>query len=120
MAGQRAEIAPRSVVRLPLTELWTADGAVTGSRNRSLSVGDIKILLRAGPVRFVVADLGFKLQWIAAADSRRFWKEDVQPHLAPPDSRIELNDFPDAYCYFASEWSRDIGGPSLVLCEKYH
>ena len=45
----------RIVVRLPLDELWDERGMLPARRGRWLGADDIRALLRAGPVAFVVA-----------------------------------------------------------------
>ena len=89
--------------QLPLTELWRDDGFNTISRDRWLTVDDITCLLRVGRVQFVVADVGASPRWIPLRDCYDFWKREAQPHLAAPESCPSLDDFPDDYCYFASE-----------------
>jgi hypothetical protein len=107
------------VTRLPLTELWRDDGFTTTSRVRWLTAEDIASLLRSGRVQFVVADIGASLRWIPAGECYDFWKRDLQLHLAAPDSKPSLDDGPDGYCYFASEWSSRDGAP-IIVCERHH
>jgi hypothetical protein len=107
------------VTRLPLEELWTDDGFTTTSRTRSLTANDITCLLRCRRVHFVVADLGASPRWIPLNDCYDFWKREALPHLAAQESGIFLNDFPDGYCYFASEWSSRDGAP-VVVFEMHH
>lgn len=47
------------------------------------------------------------------------WKSEVKVHLAQPDAKTHLEDFPGEYCYFASEWKADVGEP-IVLLAKSH
>jgi hypothetical protein len=108
------------VTGLPLSELWHSAGTTLHTRLKPLATEDIAELLRAGVVEFVVADLDKPLIWIAPTDCFEFWKAEVKPHLAAPDSRMSLEAFPGGYAYFASSWSRtDFGGP-IVLLERHH
>ena len=107
------------VTQLPLTELWHDDGFTTTSRARWLTADDITTLLRAGRVHFVVADVGLSARWIPLGECYDFWKREAQPHLAAPESHASLDDFPDGYCYFASEWSSRDGAP-VIVCERHH
>jgi hypothetical protein len=77
-------------------------------------------LLRQGTVEFVVADVGQKLRWIAPTDCYEYWKAEVKSHLAAGESRIVLDNFPDAYCYIASEWGTAESASSIVVLERYH
>ena len=43
---------------MPLVELWDDAGPVVAAEIRDLVADDIRDLLRAGPERFVVANLG--------------------------------------------------------------
>jgi hypothetical protein len=107
------------VTQLPLRELWRDNGFTITSRARSVSESDITHLLRAGPVQFVVADVGSPLQWIQLRDCHRFWTEEIKPHLAA-GSRASLDEFPGSYCYFASQWNREAEGTPIVVVEKSH
>jgi hypothetical protein len=109
----------RIITRLPLEELWRDDGFSSAGRGAPLAAEDIRALLRAGPVHFVVADVGKRPSWVPAAESYRYWKSEVHPHLAAPDSRVYLEQFPESYAYFASAWGEDGGIPIIVL-EKSH
>ena len=113
------EAALRVITRLPLQQLWRDDGSVSDGREASLSAPEIKELLGAGPVHFVVADVGFPPAWTPARESYRFWKNDVQPHLVEPDAPVSPEDWPGEYVYFASRWGDDAGVPIIVL-EKHH
>src|SRR5262245_61103184 len=113
------QASQRVVIELPLHELWDHSGTVAAERSRPLSAQDIRCLLGDGPVRFVVVDVGGKPDWVPESRCHLFWKGEVQPHLADPDQRAVLEDFPGGYCYFASEWTGPDGPPIIVL-ERYH
>jgi hypothetical protein len=102
------------VTKLPLASLPTSLG--TALRVGDLNVEDLRNMLRQGAVRFVVADVGMPLVWIAESECFSFWKREVQPHLAA-DTAV-LKEFPDEYCYFASQWQD--GGLPIVLLSKAH
>lgn len=108
----------RVIMQLPLAELRDDQAPLT--RQRDVGKEQIAELLRQGPVRFVVADCGHPLRWIAIEDRFRFWKDKVQPYLVEPDAaEIHLEDFPDEYCFRASEWAGGGSGP-VVLLERLH
>lgn len=99
------------VSKLPLDEL-------TSDRGPAVRIGEldrerIRDLLRTGAVRFVVANIGKPMRWIEAAATYEFWKTEALPHLADEES-ARLEEFPDEYCYFASQW-RDEAGVIVVL-----
>ena len=102
------------VTRLPLGELWDDAGPVAGVRLRDLTAGDIRALLQAGLVRFVVANIADPLRWVSVGDCFRFWKAEVQRSVADP-AGARPDDFPGEYCYFASEWEPVEGLPVVVL-----
>ena len=110
----------RVVTTLPLRELWFADGTATSSRMEWLSADDIKRLLRAGPVRFVVANAGAPLDWIDNGDCYRFWKNELKQHLATSADRIFVDHFPGGYCYMASRWEGASFSEPVVLLEIHH
>lgn len=109
----------RHVSRMPLDELWNDRGVVAAKKVQELGAPEIVSLLRAGKVRFVVADIGHHLLWIPLDVCYEFWKSEVKLHLAQPEAEIYLEDFPGEYCYLASEWKADTGEP-IVLLMKSH
>jgi hypothetical protein len=113
------DTSTKLVTRLPLVELPRENGSKTTSRLRLLSQEEIEIILGAGTVQFVVADVGKIPTWIPLTGCYDFWKKELKPHLAPPENQANLDDFPNSYCYFASEWENP-DGPPIVVCEKSH
>ena|SRR5882724_3254994 len=104
------------VIIFPLTELWNDLGPVSTKELRDLSADDIRELLWSGDVRFVIANVGDKPQWIPAEQRYNFWKNECLPHLSEPnDKRIRLEDFPDCYCYYATEWKPADGSPIVCI-----
>jgi len=105
----------RIITATPLRELWDERGPVDTCRSRDLTADDLRELLRRGPLRFVVADVGSRPRWLPEDSCFSFWKAEVQSHLAAPGVPALLDDFPGGYCYFASEWSSAVGVPIIVL-----
>ena len=105
----------RIVSQIPLDELWIDCRIVSANEIRELNALDIAELLRYGKVRFVVANVGNTLRWIPADECFGFWKSEVKNHLADPAASNYLENFPDGYCYFASEWESDETEPIVLL-----
>lgn len=108
----------RVVTQLPLRELWRDDGFSTTTRGKSLTFEDVREFLASGTVQFVVVDVGVAPRWIPASECFEFWKNEAKPHLAG-DTKVDLNEFPGGYCYFASQWEGETTAP-IVLLEKSH
>lgn len=104
---------------LPAAEVWAGERLVSTTKVRDLDASDIADMLRSGEPRFVVADLGRPFEWVPSDERYDFWKAEARPHLAAPDSKAPLDDFPDQYCYFASEWKGFDGG-AIILLSKAH
>ena len=109
----------RIVTQLPLKELWNDDGPIAAERLRELSRARVRELLRAGPVRFVVVDVGSKPEWVAEEQCFAYWNNQVSRHLTDPEHRMNLDAFPSGYGYFASEWSV-AGSSPIVVLERCH
>ena len=109
----------RIVSQMPLHELWNDHGVVRADMVREVSSSDIIELLRENRVRFVIAEIGRRLQWVSPTACYDFWKSEAKMHIAEPNIKLYLEDFPDEYCYFASEWRADDGKP-IVLLSKWH
>lgn len=107
------------ISRLPVEELWAGQRLVSTIKVRDLNASDIADLLRSGVIRFVVADVGKPYEWIPTNERYDFWKDEVKAHLAVPESKVYLEDFPDEYCYFASEW-KSYNGETIILLSKSH
>ena len=104
------------ITKLPLSRLTT-------SRGNAVCLGEagselIRSLLQSGVVRFVIADVGAELSWVPEPDCFDIWKTEVMPHLAEPQQRVYLEQFPGGYAYFASRW--DDGSTPIVLLSKAH
>ncbi|MDI3285767.1 hypothetical protein QHF83_20865 [Polyangium sp. 15x6] len=107
------------MTRIPVEELWTDEGALPATRLRTLDREAIRELLRRGPVRFVVADVGHRLRWIPPAERFDFWKRDGNLHLAEADA-MHPGDFPDGMAYRASEWTAPGGEAPIIVLEVHH
>ena len=114
--------ALRIVMRLPLSELRTERGVVSAARERTLTRADVKALLQAGPVQFVVADVGKPLRWVPPEERYVFWKADARDHIVEnPRHPIDLYSYPEGYAYVASEWVADeLSSPPIVVLERHH
>ena len=78
-------------------------------------------MLTLATIQFVVANVGEPLRWISIDNRFTFWKDEVKPRVAPADAeRFFLEDFPGEYCYVATEWTRSVAGPTVVLLECLH
>jgi hypothetical protein len=109
----------RIATELPLKELWDDNGPLAAERRRDLSEEQIRGLLRSGPIRFFVAKVGHKPDWVPEAKCFAYWKDQVVGHVADPEQRVYLDYFPGEYCFFASEWS--LGGyRPIVVLERCH
>lgn len=104
----------RIVTQLPLAELWNEMGPIASKLVRELYAEDIRELLRAGPVQFVVANVGDPLRWVPVAECFQFWKSELQGRVADP-AGASLEEYPGVYCYFASEWEEYQGQPVVML-----
>lgn len=114
--------AERIVIQTPLERLWDDQGELTCVRGSCIGYERIRELLRNGCVRFVVANCGEKLSWIQPEEIHRFWKSVVKPHLVEPSERtngFRLKDFPNEYCFVATEWG-DTDQTPIILLETQH
>ena len=110
----------RQVITLPLMELWEDSGPVPAEKERQLSRDDIRALLRSGPIRFVIADVGSKLRWVDYDQCWSFWRTEARDRVTDP-GREALNSCVSHgdLCYIATQW-RLASGESVVLLEAIH
>jgi hypothetical protein len=105
------------VARTPISQLWDDEGVVSTRKLKSMKRSDVEELLQKSQVHFVVINIGFKPQWVITENCYDFWKNEAKPNLC--DDECALEDFPNGYMYFASEWESTIGHPIVVLT-MYH
>lgn len=114
-----AQSKQRKVLRLPLEVLWDSNGdEMPAVKQRTLTSPDIKEVLRRGGVHFVVANVGHPLNRVEDAEVFTFWKNEVHRHLYD-ESRPYLEDYPDGYFYWASEWPLP-SGETIIVLEMEH
>jgi len=112
----------RVVTRMPLDALWDSHGELRLEKKRAVGLVQVADLLRHGRVRFVLANCGDPLKWVPEEAIYRFWSEDVKARLVEPgeaENSFRLEDYPDEYCYLATEWGGE-GEVPVVLLEMYH
>jgi hypothetical protein len=109
----------RIVTTIPVSALWNDTGELPAVRDSYLTRISLKSLLRAGPIQFVVADVGARLSWIEKEACFEFWKRVVEQHLADPNESISLDQFPSGLAYLASLWTQS-NQPPIVLLEAIH
>ena len=107
------------ITHLPVEQIWAGQRLVSTIKVRDLVASDIVDLLRSDVVRFVIADVGKPFAWVPNNERYDFWKDEVKAHLAAPESKVYLEDFPDEYCYFVSEW-KSYNGETIILLSKSH
>jgi hypothetical protein len=113
----------RVVKSLPLTELWDAAGTVAATRGARIGDPHIREMFRTRqPIQFIVADAGSAPVWVAVADARKFWMNEVRPRIVPADAtRFDNASYPGRYCYVATAWTRAVeSNTALVLLERHH
>lgn len=106
-----------TVTELPLSRLWTDAGQLKARRLRDLRPEEFYTIILEQSVPLVVAEIGRPLCWVTGTAYVRFFWRVALPRIAPPES-VRPDDFPDQYCYVASEWSAPTGS-SVVLLERY-
>jgi hypothetical protein len=113
------DLSNKIIKKTPLEELWTDEKVLNANREEYLLLPQIRELLQNGPVQFVIAELGSKLQWLPLENCYDFFKSELKDHLVTDYNRYYLEDCKDGYAYLASRWASE-DGQSIVLLETYH
>ena len=73
-------------------------------------------------MRFVIADVGKPLRWVAPEERFVFWKADARDHIVEdPHRPIDIYAYPEGYAYVASEWVGDeLGSSPIIVLERHH
>jgi hypothetical protein len=59
------------------------------------------------------------LAGFSRVNASKFWKNEAQPHLVR-EAGVILEEFPNRYCYFASQWNSGDTSSPIVVLEKQH
>ena len=113
------ETSQKVTITIPLRALWQENGETISERVRTLSSSDIEELLRAGRVRFVIADFDRPLEWIPTDQCFEFWKAKVKHNICHGKEKAPLDSYPGSYCFSASLW-KSATTQAIVLLEKHH
>jgi len=111
-------IKKRSINEIPLTDLWNENGVISEERLTYLIDEEIRNLLKKGKVQFVVANVGCPLEWIPIDNCFDFYKTKLKNRIADKEVNY-LDNFPDNYFFYASEWKSNNLLP-IVSLEMYH
>jgi hypothetical protein len=105
----------------PDERLMVAETGEQAQFHRHLGISDIKNLLRTAAPRFAIWWGGnTKIRWISGRDKYRVWKMELISHVIDPaKGTFRLEEFPEEYCYEASEW-RTPSDAIIILFEAHH
>ena len=96
--------ALRVVTRLPIDELFDAQGSVSAERRRDLALTDVRQLLREGAVGAIVR-LGEAIDWRDGPQLFAWWKAEAAPRFwAGSQEPMSLDDYDGGRAWSASEW----------------
>ncbi|MFD1872452.1 hypothetical protein [Hymenobacter bucti] len=109
----------QKIMETPIKDFQLGNNLDSYQREKRLTKEELNVILQAGPVLFAVADAGHELEVIDTSQCFKFWKSEVEKHLADPSKLSRLEDYPDEYLYFASKWIAEDSSP-IILLEKHH
>lgn len=109
----------RVVTELPLRALLDSQGTPIAVPIRWLARDEVAVLLRESLVRFVVANVGLPLRWIADVDRFDFWRE-AKAHVVDPAQPIRLDEMPANFGYVARLWRGADAAVAIVVLEVAH
>tara|TARA_B110000967_G_scaffold209020_1_gene263347 strand:- start:2989 stop:3288 length:300 start_codon:yes stop_codon:yes gene_type:complete len=99
--------------------LWNDEGVVQANRGKYLTRDELTEMLKRNPVEFVIANVGYNLKWIPIEKCYENWKSKIKTHVVQDLNKIELDKFPNAFAYVASEWSGKTQ-TRIILLEMLH
>ena len=113
------DITNKIVTKIPLECLWTEEEELDFERQKYLNGEEIKEILKAGPVRLIVADVGQKLKWIPLDKCFERYKKEIKEHIIDHLENIDLEKFKYNFAYIASLWT-DKANKKVVVLEQVH
>lgn len=112
------QFSQKPITLMPFNELVSEYGTVY-TRGAYLNKNDIKRILQAGTVYFVIANIASPLKMITVGQCFSFWKHEVESHLADDFTHINLDNYFGNYAYIASKWASE-DNETFILLEKIH
>ena len=109
----------RKILVTPIKDFQLGNNLDSYKRTGSRTKEAVKNILQTGPVQFAIADVDRELEIVDTDRCIKFWREEVEKHLAEASKKCRLEDFPDEYMYFASKWIAE-GSSPIILLEKHH
>jgi hypothetical protein len=97
---------------IPMDVIWDEDWRVLEAQRLTyLTADQVDDEIGSGTAVWV-ATLDSDLVRLSGSEAHAYWKNEVQPRLVSPEAiekGVNLDDYPDGYCYEASKWA----GPGL-------
>ncbi len=112
------DLQERIVAKIPLEEIWNQSEIISKERLKYITDEDVRNLLKQDKVQFVVANVGFPLDWVSVDEHLDFFKSELKNRIADNEENY-LENFSGNYFYYASVWNSD-SLISIVLLEMYH
>jgi hypothetical protein len=113
------DLSHKIVDKIPLDCLWTEDILLEAKRIKYLNQKEVSEILKNGPIRFVIANVGDKLIWTDLGESYKIYKTEIKDFIISDIDKIDLDTLTHGFGYLASLWA-DLSENSIILLEKFH
>ena len=113
-------LSQKTVNKIPLDALWTEEQFLEAKRLKYLNQKEVSEILKNGPIRFVIANVGNKLIWTDLGESYKIYKTEIKDFIISDIDKIDLDTLTHGFGYLASLWADPSEKNSIVLLEKFH
>jgi hypothetical protein len=113
------DLSHKIVNKIPLDCLWTESILLEAKRIKYLNQQEVSEILKNGPIRFVIANVGDKLIWTDLEKSFEIYKTGIKDVIISDIDKINLDSLTYGFGYLASLWAEP-SKKSIILLEKFH
>jgi hypothetical protein len=113
------DLSHKIIDKMPLVDLWRENTLLEAKRVKYLNQKEVSEILKTGPIRFVIADVGDKLIWTDLDECFKIYKTEIKDFIIADIDKIYLRTLKEGWGYIASLWA-DSSENSIILLEKVH
>jgi len=107
------DLSHKIIDKMPLVDLWRENTFLEAKRVKYLNQKAVSEILKNGPIRFVIANVGDKLIWIDLDECFKIYKTEIKEFIISDIDKIYLRTLKDEWGYIASLWADPSENSSL-------
>lgn len=93
------DLSYKIVDKIPLDGLWRENTLLGAKRIKHLNQKEVSEILKNGPIRFVIANVGDKLIWTDLSESYKIYKTEIKDFIVSDIDKIDLDTLTHGFGY---------------------